>query len=417
VLKPALLFATTVLAVAVLTGCGGGARGTKGGRSAPARQSSNPPEATEATPPQRAHGAVGEVQMVGPGYAWAIADDELLWSKDEGRSWSSITPPGGGERVGVDFIDRRHGWVATRSSDRIRANLSIYFTADGGGDWTKGTVRGGRGLGSGGVSFSFTDPAHGWALVSPQHSMGTEPPGTLFRTDDGGRIWTRVGSTPVSGTVEFASSREGWNLSDSTATGLFHTVDGGRHWQRARVRVPPTERGEGRPEYALPLRLGSGRLVFPVNLHENAPGGHERDVIAFYRRSSSGWHVTGKAPLQGSIGGGLAGSISLRPPDAVVIRDPGASRPILLDLSGPPPPRRSILPAKGLPEATWLNFGDAGYGAAIYVGRECGGCEASDDAFFTSDGGRTWTKRAVFAPDVAADRRSAGPGRSSKRRR
>ncbi len=117
-----------------------------------------------------------------------------------------------------------------------------------------------------------------------------------------------------------------------------------------------------------------------------------------------------KAPLQGSIGGGLAVSVSLRTPDSMVIRDPGAARPIVLELSGSRP-RRSALAAGGLPANTLLGFGDARYGAATYVGGECTPCEESDDAFFTSDGGRTWSKRAVFASEVSPSRLRAGPGR------
>ena len=122
-----------------------------------------------------------------------------------------------------------------------------------------------------------------------------------------------------------------------------------------------------------------------------------------YERTASGWNRAAAAPLKGSIGGGLAGSIALRPPDSVVIRDPGAPRPILLELFGSRP-RRSTLAAKGLPTNTLLGFGDARYGAATYVGGECTSCEQSDDAFFTSDGGRTWTKRAVFAAGVSPGR-------------
>jgi hypothetical protein len=418
VLRPALLIALA-LALAALAGCGGGgSAGTTGGASGPARQSSNPPEATEPGQPAKpGHGAVGEVRMLGLGSGWAIADGELLWTEDDGREWRSITPPGG-ERVGVDFLDRRHGWVATRGSEGPNEHLSIYFTPDGGVDWSKATVHGagGRGLFIGGMSFSFTDPARGWALLSPPHSMGVEPPGTLFRTHDGGRVWNRVGPTPVSGTVEFTSAREGWNLGDSTATGLFRTTDGGRHWRRVRVRVSAADRGEGRPEYALPLRLGGGRLVFPVNLHAEKPNGREQDLIALYRPSSAGWHRVAQAPLKGSIGGGLVGSVSLRPPDSVVIRDPGAARPILLELSGSRP-RRSALAASGLPANTLLGFGDARYGGATYVGGECTPCEESDDAFFTSDGGRTWSKRAVFASDPAADRVQSGRPASPKPQR
>jgi photosystem II stability/assembly factor-like uncharacterized protein len=76
------------------------------------------------------------------------------------------------------------------------------------------------------TSFILTEPESGSGILA------------LYRTQDGGRHWTRIESTPSenTGEIHFQSERDGWITANFCANAfvcqgaVWHTTDGGRTW-------------------------------------------------------------------------------------------------------------------------------------------------------------------------------------------
>ncbi|MDQ6854333.1 MAG: hypothetical protein M3046_11705 [Actinomycetota bacterium] len=178
---------------------------------------------------------------------------ELLRTVD-GSTWDSVGMlPAYGE---VRFVDRATGWAGVFTADaerlRDRSNeASILVTHDGGVTWARQF----HGTGAQpGITLSFADAQHGWALGSERTfcSMGGCGGYTLYRTSDGGDHWQAIqsgddgkwwGPTPEGasaagflGQPTFVDTRNGW-LTVGTgagggAGGILVTHDGGEHWSR-----------------------------------------------------------------------------------------------------------------------------------------------------------------------------------------
>ena len=97
-------------------------------------------------------------------------------------------------------------------------------------------------IGEGPTSFDFIDPRHGWIATGCSNYCFDAGP-VIVRTDDAGRTWQRVHGPDVSAAavagsvwyqyggvvnVRFHGTMEGWYLQ---AGALWSTVDGGATWQ------------------------------------------------------------------------------------------------------------------------------------------------------------------------------------------
>ena len=125
------------------------------------------------------------------------------------------------------FLDADTGWLISGGT--------IYHTTDGGLTLTVQTRHN--------VSFSaitFVGDKHGWAVGYPAGPNGTA---ILYRTVNGGRIWTRVHLPWVGGVndVSFATTEVGWA---TMGRAVLYTSDGGLRWTRQeRVAAPARARG------------------------------------------------------------------------------------------------------------------------------------------------------------------------------
>jgi photosystem II stability/assembly factor-like uncharacterized protein len=384
-----------VMAIAAV-GCGSGGGGTtaasgpSGSRRAHRERWTQPARRK----PRRHHGphVAGEARPIAGGAgaeAWAQGRAIYL-TANGGRTWRSAAPVDVHGFFGSDFVDREHGWVVASTSAR-NPHLVIYATADGGFTWTRGTVRKSRQLTIVGVPLSFPSLRVGYALVDPLHSSGVEAEGRLYRTEDGGATWTPVGTTPVDGRIEFTSAERGW-LAGGLSDSLWHTRDGGRHWTSVRVTRPPGA-AHAHLRYGLPIRFAGDLEVLPVLLEG------EPTRIAFYERGYRGWKPAYVDTLVGGVGGGLDGAVSERPPDALVVDDPGTHPLKLIEFGPGGTVSTHLLPARGLPAGASVRFADRRHGVAT----PCSGCEhPGTQPYFTEDGGRTWARRPVLVRRSAA---------------
>jgi photosystem II stability/assembly factor-like uncharacterized protein len=209
-------------------------------------------------------------------------------STDAGVTWTKV---GSEELESISFVDDQHGFAIRPSSNET----AIAASTDGGRTWLTlpAAAQPCGGLGTGDphpVGLSFMSPSHGWVLCEAGFNPGgieqrgvaettdggstwqwvarvtpsTDPQittletpdlpggmamrpdgtgfiwcwgGTLLRTEDGGRSWSKVSSTPLTFTVQ------PWIIAAAGAAGPWFTMrpasnpvalersdDGGRTW-------------------------------------------------------------------------------------------------------------------------------------------------------------------------------------------
>ena len=157
-------------------------------------------------------------------------DFALLRTTDAGETWTRQLAGTAGQ-IGeyVRFFDAENGVLVP-----LGPQAFIYQTSDGGTTWKKQPL-----IQGGGYVWSadFIDPLHGWILGS----AATEGQ-ALFRTADGGKTWTGLG-TPVlfsdwAFRVLFANATDGWLYSQSTGPYAYRTKSGGATWSRIPLPAP-----------------------------------------------------------------------------------------------------------------------------------------------------------------------------------
>ena len=153
--------------------------------------------------------ASGRCVETGPrGRAWIATGNaetpRLLWTEDEGRSWSFATVPiVGGAAAGlttVDFLDSRTGIAlgGVIGQDTMRVD-NVTVTSDGGRVWTLGGRPAMRG------------PIYGasWVPDSPAPTVFAVGPGGADYSSDGGLTW-QTAAEETYWAVSFASPGAGW---------------------------------------------------------------------------------------------------------------------------------------------------------------------------------------------------------------
>ncbi len=265
--------------------------GDKGGKNTP--------------PDSQAQGgqlALSTIRMVDAQNGWAIRYGEtsgnLLRTTDGGRTWTDVTPPGGSGDLGFGALLQPLGpaglWVATggTAGNGVASSVTIYRTTDGGANWqsTRVTTRYTNGAPVHPVSWSFTpgagDPmpmtvTRVWLMVSPEHTMNSEP-GELLVTSDSGQTWSEVahdgsnqGDLPFNGTITFLSDKEGWLVGSETTTTadhLYRTADGGLTWNQVDLPVPASVPGGSVNDIGLPSAYGNNQMALPVTFEQTDKG-------------------------------------------------------------------------------------------------------------------------------------------------
>jgi len=100
-------------------------------------------------------------------------------SDDSGQTWDFQNSVQDGRDL--DFYTLDEGWLAS--------STEIFQTDDGGMNWNPVTISTGP-IGEVILQVDFVDDQHGWAIASPDDE--TWDPRKLYRTMDGGAIWTQL---------------------------------------------------------------------------------------------------------------------------------------------------------------------------------------------------------------------------------
>ena len=167
-----------------------------------------------------------ETSPLGKGTAYVAGGGGLRRSDDDGRTWTAVDYFSGktGISVGVDPVDPRRVFASTA--------WMVHRSEDGGRTWqeTGGSFRA--------ADFVF-DPLNRDVVYATSALLSD---GGLFRTADGGAIWTRLASEVLDNAdclerdagdprILYASFIRGTGF--AKRGGLVRTDDGGGHWSSA----------------------------------------------------------------------------------------------------------------------------------------------------------------------------------------
>jgi hypothetical protein len=174
--------------------------------------------------------------------------------------------------IAMRFVNDHEGWAINRKKD---GGLEVFHTNDQKGPWHSASLPSLSNdmIGSTVIPF-MQEGLPAWVLVlsDPAAGMMTK---TLFRTDDSGNSWIRLGefSTDIPGYITgmtFVSSSEGWMTAqyrgeDTSHVPLFHTSDGGKTWKLQPLAVPAGYRYANAfpPVFDSP---GGFNGIFPIEL-------------------------------------------------------------------------------------------------------------------------------------------------------
>jgi len=173
-------------------------------------------------------------------------------SEDGGRSWTHAGLEDSHQigRIAVDPRDAKVAFVAALGhAYGPNSTRGLYRTSDGGRSWTRVLFQDDD---TGSIDVAI-DPAHPdvvlaalwqtrrppWNTYPPSNGPGS----ALFRSEDGGKRWSKVSGLPTDGLgrigLAFALSQPGrvYAVVDAKEGGLYRSEDGGRTWSR-RSRDP-----------------------------------------------------------------------------------------------------------------------------------------------------------------------------------
>ena len=121
-----------------------------------------------------ARAQVRAIHLIAPGMGWAILDQHLFWTSDDGTAWQEITPSDHAYTAvdGAFFLDESHGWAAVRAplgAGDSTVELFMASTSDAGRSWSYQLIDGSGDshlqLYAGSSSIYFVDTLHGWLMV------------------------------------------------------------------------------------------------------------------------------------------------------------------------------------------------------------------------------------------------------------
>ena len=140
----------------------------------------------------------------------------ILYSSNNGASWTRIHTGDHAYFRDIHFSDSRHGWAVGGSSSGDNRGV-VYSTTNGGDTWSEKVVPRNTWF----MSVYFVDRMKGWICGGG---------GTILRTRDGGSTWESVSvdMTNFMGRVFFVDSLKGWIVGGGGI--LLRTSDGGTNW-------------------------------------------------------------------------------------------------------------------------------------------------------------------------------------------
>jgi photosystem II stability/assembly factor-like uncharacterized protein len=361
------------------------------GLVSPSASATPRPSATGALPSPSASGSlmgpgVDAAGPVGTSGFWARRGSDLYISTDAGATWSVGTVDASASSIVV--LDADHAWDVTVGPGSTEVTDSptdvlhyvVNRTTDGGKTWQSVAIDGN--FPAMRAVLSFPDVNHGFLLMSRDRFATQDS--SVFRTDNGGTTWRKVGSAPSLGPMFVAlDTQKLWAGGQGSAApvrvwpALSESKDGGATWQE--VQLP----GDPRDVLGPPTFFQRDGVIV---------AGNQDGVYSVLRTIDGGnsWATVDPVNYAGRIGPG-----SFLNRDLWFIADADGGEIALVTERGS---RWVRIPTNGLPAAPWwIGFVDPQRGAALAPlgDSPAPGSEPPQGLFITSDGGRDW-KPAVF---------------------
>jgi photosystem II stability/assembly factor-like uncharacterized protein len=228
---------------------------------------------------------ITSIHMITELGGWAIGGDQdpgdhVLRTLDGGQTWADVTPPEPSEStiparkaaVG-SFLSLDQAWALFYPEMFYGgvAPVSIWWTDDGGSNWTQGALATRLEINEAPPSVIFVDNQTGWIFVESVVGMGHHLY-YLLRSEDGGNSWEVLAEPPDSVTtchrtaITFLDEQHGWMTSQcpfELAGGVFleTTNNGGSTWEH--LTLPPPTSSPNLFELSSLCRTRSPNLLGP----------------------------------------------------------------------------------------------------------------------------------------------------------
>jgi photosystem II stability/assembly factor-like uncharacterized protein len=188
------------------------------------------------------HPTIGGMGLVAPAIGWALLDQHLLWTSNDGKDWRELSPSNSAHIDGVFFLDSVRGWVVLSDRDpeaEQDLRVTVASTQDGGITWALSPLE----LRTEGRHYSqkasvfFFDGVRGWLNLRLASSSNFSF-GLMFNTQDSGKTWTQLSDPPTADPVYFATPNDGWIAGGPAGNELWVTRDRGTSWRQQKLASP-----------------------------------------------------------------------------------------------------------------------------------------------------------------------------------
>jgi photosystem II stability/assembly factor-like uncharacterized protein len=206
------------------------------------------PANARAQAPQELKWRVRAMKLQAPGVGWALADQHLFWTVDNGAKWKDITPArraGSDEHISHVFaLDAHDIWLLYAQHGDPVCKFDLAHSGDTGATWSWIPVKLPpelqHGL-AGEGTLAFVDDMHGWMILNSATAASSAfRAGALMVTSDGGRDWrdTHDDDPGGQGPVALLTPKEGWMAGGEHDEDLYVTRDGAKSWQTISLPAP-----------------------------------------------------------------------------------------------------------------------------------------------------------------------------------
>ncbi len=197
----------------------------------------------------------------------ATASGGLFKTTDAGTTWTAVFEREKTVSLGAVAVapsDPKVVWVGTGEAN-ARNSVSwgdgVYLSRDGGKTWIRAGLE--KSFQIGRIAVDPTNPDRAFVAACGK-LWGTNPERGVFRTEDGGKTWTKVlGVDAKTGAVDvlvdpshpgrilaatWDRRRNGFDTNDPTrrfgkGAGIWRSDDGGDHWKRLKNGLPTVRMG------------------------------------------------------------------------------------------------------------------------------------------------------------------------------
>jgi photosystem II stability/assembly factor-like uncharacterized protein len=167
--------------------------------------------------------AIESVFFLNTAEGWCSSYRTVYRTSDGGQTWQSVDVTSiWGTIDKIQFMNSLDGWLIEKEYSLNYEAGRVLVSHDGGASWTVQLFVGG----SFGPYVHFADIE----MLNARVGFVCADDGALFRTSNGGNVWTEIGLADDTRALEFTDTTTGWSVGSYGA--IRHTVDEGLTWQR-----------------------------------------------------------------------------------------------------------------------------------------------------------------------------------------